>query len=136
MQQQLLGLDIGSATAKFVVLSSKVGGFATTGLHYKQRYGRNPTWFCGGWRNSAAGCSGVSRQVGVADKGGIMVRRVAVAVNGSHLVLRRLDLPPLPVVQLKQLLRWEIGRYVPYPAQETEFGSFRWNVLRSSIPFC
>ena len=53
---------------------------------------------------------------------GIMVRRVAVAVNGPHLVLRRLDLPPLPVMQLKQLLRWEIGRYVPYPAQETEFG--------------
>mgnify|MGYP000846281004 CR=1 FL=1 len=121
MQQQLLGLDIGSATAKFVVLSSKGRG------------SRPPVYITNSGTVEIPPGSVVAGEIvqpvavasavkSALQTRGIMVRRVAVAVNGSHLVLRRLDLPPLPVVQLKQLLRWEIGRYVPYPAQETEFG--------------
>lgn len=51
----------------------------------------------------------------------ITTRRTALAVNSSRLILRQLDLPPLPIMQLRELLTWELERYIPYSAQETKF---------------
>ena len=52
---------------------------------------------------------------------GVKTKHTALTVNSSRLILRQLDLPPLPIPQLRQLLTWELQRYTPYQADTTEF---------------
>ena len=51
----------------------------------------------------------------------MLTRHTALSVNSSRLILRQLDLPPLPIPQLRQLLTWELQRYTPYQADTAEF---------------
>lgn len=120
MHQQLLGLDIGTSTAKFVLMSLK----GRDQNHPFQILANDivqlpPTTTVDGEIVNpnllATALKSTLR------KNGIKTRQTAVAVKGPSMVLRRIDLPPLPVTQLKQLLNWEIERYIPYPAEEAEF---------------
>ncbi|MDK2855603.1 MAG: type pilus assembly protein PilM [Bacillota bacterium] len=112
----MLGLDIGSAAVKFVELAS--------GRH-------GPVLLRSGVIATPAGTV-VDGQIVKPDelgrviqdalrRAGCRTQRAACAVNGSSLLLRLVELPPLPPTQLKSSLRWELERYVPYSAEAVEY---------------
>jgi type IV pilus assembly protein PilM len=51
----------------------------------------------------------------------IRTRDTVLAVQSSRLILRRLNLPPLTLPQLRKMLFWELQRYTPYEPGTAEF---------------
>lgn len=113
---QVLGLDIGSAAVKFAEVACGRG---------------EPQLVRSGVIATPAGTVADGQVLQPAELGrviqkalqraGCRTRRVACAVNGSGLLLRLVELPPLSPAQLKTSLRWELERYVPYAATAVEY---------------
>lgn len=49
---------------------------------------------------------------------GIRARRVIASVSGQHVLARILRLPPIPEDEVKQTVRWEAERHLPFPVEE------------------
>ncbi|HHY92662.1 MAG TPA: pilus assembly protein PilM [Firmicutes bacterium] len=112
-----LGLDIGGAAVKFVELMTTRAGSRV------KKYG----CFTVPPNLVADGLILEPHELGRYIKEtlhteGVHTHRVACAVNGSSVLFRRVELPPLPVETLKQSLRWELERYVPFTATAVEYG--------------
>jgi type IV pilus assembly protein PilM len=48
-------------------------------------------------------------------------RRVAIAIGGSGVCLKRFELPPMPVRDVPGAVRWEASRHLPAPPDEMAF---------------
>lgn len=61
----------------------------------------------------------VSRAVGhVLRSAGVRTRRAVVSVTGQNVLARVLRLPPIPEAEVKQAIRWEAERHLPFPVDE------------------
>lgn len=138
LRPYLLALDIGSTIAKFVQISKRRRqqqfGIANSGT-----ISLPPDAIVDGEVLQPASTATTIKTA--FQKQRISTRQTAVAISSSRLILRRLDLPPLPLTQLKQLMTWELERYTPYSAQETNFAlipleqnSKHHTVLLAAIP--
>jgi type IV pilus assembly protein PilM len=56
--------------------------------------------------------------VGMLREAGIRVRRVIISVSGQHVLARILRLPPIPEDEVKQAVRWEAEKHLPFPVEE------------------
>ncbi|MGH2398301.1 MAG: type IV pilus biogenesis protein PilM [bacterium] len=56
--------------------------------------------------------------VAVLREAGIRARRVIASVSGQHVLARILRLPPIPENEVKQAVRWEAERHLPFPVEE------------------
>jgi type IV pilus assembly protein PilM len=61
----------------------------------------------------------VARTVGeVLRHAGVRTRRAVVSVTGQNVLARVLRLPPIPPEEVKQAIRWEAERHLPFPVDE------------------
>jgi type IV pilus assembly protein PilM len=49
---------------------------------------------------------------------GVRTRRAVVSVTGQNVLARVLRLPPIPPEEVKQAIRWEAERHLPFPVDE------------------
>lgn len=56
--------------------------------------------------------------VGLLREAGIRARRVIASVSGQHVLARILRLPPIPEDEVKQAVRWEAEKHLPFPVEE------------------
>ncbi len=49
------------------------------------------------------------------------INRVAISVQGPEVMVRRIEVPPMPKSELKSALPWVIGKFLPYPIEEAVF---------------
>jgi type IV pilus assembly protein PilM len=49
---------------------------------------------------------------------GVRTRRAVVSVTGQNVLARVLRLPPIPPEEVKQAIRWEAERHLPFPIDE------------------
>src|SRR5712692_1714048 len=88
----------------------------------------------------------VARAVGeVLRRAGVRTRRAVVSVTGQNVLARVLRLPPIPPEEVKQAIRWEAERHLPFPIDEavivflidraaTENGQRQLEVLLAAAP--
>lgn len=61
----------------------------------------------------------VARAVaGLLQRAGIRTRKAVVSVTGQNVLARVLRLPPIPDDEVKQAIRWEAERHLPFPVDE------------------
>lgn len=61
----------------------------------------------------------VARTIGVVLRSArIRTRRAVVSVTGQNVLARVLRLPPIPQEEVKQAIRWEAERHLPFPVEE------------------
>jgi type IV pilus assembly protein PilM len=120
MKRLLLGLDIGSRMAKIVLMGlNKKNRKRTVRILDSHTTSIPPGSVVDGEIIDPVTVASVIKSCLQASR--IRVRRVVLALNGSRVILKQLDFPPLSKVQIRQSLQWEIDRYTPYSAQDTEF---------------
>jgi type IV pilus assembly protein PilM len=51
---------------------------------------------------------------------GLTTKRVNLTVSGSGVQIKRISVPSLPTAELKEVVRWEMKNYVPFPVESAE----------------
>lgn len=78
-------------------------------------------------------------------KSEIRRREAVVSINGPNVLARLLHLPPIPEAEVKQAIRWEAERHLPFPVEDavldaqvvgevTEDGQRQLEVLLAAAP--
>ncbi len=49
-------------------------------------------------------------------------REISVALSGSEMVVRRLELPPMPTAELVEAVKWQLKDDLPFPVAEAAIG--------------
>jgi type IV pilus assembly protein PilM len=135
-----LGVDIGSAAIKAVEARRGSRGIELV------RYGIAPTppgaVVEGGIVDGRAVAGALAALLRTA---GIRRREAVVSVAGPNVLSRILRLPPIPHEEVKQAIRWEAERHLPFPVEEavldaqvvgevTEDGQRQLEVLLAAAP--
>jgi len=135
-----VGVDLGSRAIKAVEVRRGARGVELS------RYGvaATPT---GALENGMVlDRSAAAAAVGALLRGaGIRRRRVIASVSGQNVLARILRLPPIPEDEVKEAVRWEAERHLPFPVEEavldaqvvrevTEDGQRQLEVLLAAAP--
>lgn len=108
-----VGIDVGTHTIKVAELKRTAKGIELV------RYGLAPTppeaVRNGSILNPQAAGDAIAR---VLKETGIRGRRVIASVSGQHVLARILRLPPIPEGEVKQAVRWEAEKHLPFPVDE------------------
>jgi len=108
-----VGIDIGKSAIKVAEVRR-----ATRGLELR-RFGVAPTPPGSVEGGVILDQAAVARAVGaVLRHAGIRTRRAVVSVTGQNVLARVLRLPPIPHEEVKQAIRWEAERHLPFPVDD------------------
>ncbi|MDQ7843059.1 MAG: type IV pilus assembly protein PilM [Armatimonadota bacterium] len=108
-----LGVDMGTHAMKVAELRRTGRGIELT------HYGIAPTppgAVANGMILDRPAASGALRMLLRAS--GIRGRRAVISVTGQNVLARILRLPPIPADEVKQAIRWEAERHLPFPVEE------------------
>ncbi|NLY50079.1 MAG: pilus assembly protein PilM [Firmicutes bacterium] len=116
MKEKSLGVDIGSTSIKLIELTrDKNGLICSASAVFPVPAG----WVNDGEVLEPGPLARLLRECLVRQR--IKPTRVACAVSGSRLLIRKVELPPLPPAKLRSALNWELERYVPYKGTTAEY---------------
>lgn len=121
--EPLVGLDIGSSAVKAIVLRRRSRGRAVAA------YGREPMprgCIVDGEVADPDAVAEVVRRV--FDRNGIGTRRVATAVSGNAVIVKRITLPLMDEDDLAESIRWEAEQHVPFDTRDVNLD---YQVLRA-----
>lgn len=102
-KRSLIGLDIGSKVVKAVELTT--GGDRPVVTAFAQAEIANP-----------AQVNEVLSQI--VSRGGFRTNRVATAVSGRSVIVRYINMPRMGDQELKNAIRYEAGKYIPFEVDE------------------
>lgn len=134
------GVDIGESTIKVAEVRRTARGLELS------RFGTAPTpsgAVAGGIILDQPGTAGTV--AAVLRSAGVRRRSVNVSVRGQNVLARILRLPPIPEDEVKQAIRWEAERHLPFPVEQavldaqvvrevTEDGQRQIEVLLAAAP--
>lgn len=135
-----VGIDIGKSAIKVAEVRRSARGLEL------RRFGVAPTPAGSVDGGLILDQPAVSRAVGhVLRSAGVSTRRAVVSVTGQNVLARVLRLPPIPEAEVKQAIRWEAERHLPFPVDEavidvqtvrevTEDGQRQLEVLLAAAP--
>ncbi len=111
----MVGLDIGSSAVKAVVLRRGRGGWAL------QAAGEAPLPDGSLQDGAAAEPTAVSEAVSqLLDSLGVRRARVAAALAGHSVIVKRLSLPTMSQAELNEAIPWEAEQYIPFDLSEVQ----------------
>lgn len=108
-----VGIDIGKSAIKVAEVRRGAQGMEL------RRFGVAPTPVGSVEGGLILNQEAVARTVGdVLRTAGVRTRRAVVSVTGQNVLARVLRLPPIPPEEVKQAIRWEAERHLPFPVDE------------------
>jgi type IV pilus assembly protein PilM len=111
----MVGLDIGSSAVKAVVLRRGRGGWALVAA------GEAPVPEGSLQDGAAAEPTAVSEAVsGLLDSLRLKRARVAAALSGHAVIVKRLSLPAMSQAELNEAIPWEAEQYIPFDLSEVQ----------------
>ena len=111
----MVGLDIGSSAVKAVVLRRGRGGWALVAA------GEAPIPDGSLQDGAAAEPTAVSEAVsGLLDNLRLKRARVAAALSGHAVIVKRLSLPAMSQAELNEAIPWEAEQYIPFDLSEVQ----------------
>ena len=111
--RSIVGVDIGSSSIKLVELTPKPKGFEL--LHVGVAPLPPEAIVQGAFLNSSAIVEAVSEAI---SNGGIKSKRVAAAVSGHSVIVKKISLPAMTRDELEESIRWEAEQYIPFDINE------------------
>jgi type IV pilus assembly protein PilM len=111
----VVGLDIGSSSVKAVVLKHGRNGWSLVAA------GESPVPDGGMQDGAAAEPTAVSEAVNqVFDSIRVRRARVAAALSGHAVIVKRLSLPTMSQAELSEAIPWEAEQYIPFDLAEVQ----------------
>jgi len=108
---EYIGLDIGSHSIKLVGLKMTSKGPFLTCLGMKEiPPGKD--------KEDVKTASDTLRSL--VDEVGLKTKKVNLVVSGSGVQIKRISVPSLPKAELKEVVRWEMKNYLPFPVETAE----------------
>jgi type IV pilus assembly protein PilM len=111
--RSIVGIDIGSSSIKAVELAVKPKGFEL--LHVGVAPLPPEAIVQGAFLNSGAIVEALSEALA---NGGIRSKRVAAAVYGHSVIVKKISLPSMTRDELEESIRWEAEQYIPFDINE------------------
>ncbi len=113
--KSIVGLDIGSSMVKAVELTRKSNG-KDFDLHHLGVSRMAPEAIVqGAFLNSSAIVEAIRDAV---DHAKIRTKRVAAAVSGHSVIVKKVSLPSMTREELDEQIRWEAEQYIPFDVNE------------------
>jgi type IV pilus assembly protein PilM len=111
----IVGLDIGSSAVKAVVMKHGRGGWSLVAA------GEAAVPVTGDAAGSAAESTALSEAVNqVFDQLKVRRARVATALSGHAVIVKRLSLPAMSQAELGEAIPWEAEQYIPFDLSEVQ----------------
>lgn len=113
--KSIIGLDIGSSTIKAVELNRKGKNKEFELTHLGISSLPPEAIVQGAFLNSSAIVDSIREAV---EKAKIKTKRVAAAVSGHSVIVKKVNLPSMSQDELDEQIRWEAEQYIPFDVNE------------------
>jgi len=113
--KSIVGLDIGSSMVKVVELNRKSNGKDFDLSHLGVARMAPEAIVQGAFLNSSAIVEAIREAV---DNAKIRTKRVAAAVSGHSVIVKKVSLPSMTREELDEQIRWEAEQYIPFDVNE------------------
>ncbi len=111
--KSIVGLDIGASSVKAVELARRGNGFELVHLGVARL--APEAIVEGAFLNSGAIVEAIREAISNA---GIRTKRVAAAVSGHSVIVKKIGLPIMTPTELEESIRWEAEQYIPFDVNE------------------
>src|SRR5574337_561425 len=123
-QKELVGLDIGTSSIKAVYLQRSRGSYRVVELGIVPIH---PETIVDGIIMDDAAVSRAIRQL--FDKHSITVKDVAFSVSGHSVIIKKIKVPAMKAVELREGIAWEAAQHIPYAIEDVNLD---FQILRHS----
>ena len=101
-----IGLDIGSHSIKLVELRHTLKGVFLTNFVIKEL-------------PPEQGAGVIAENIKeLLHEENIKAQKVTIVASGPQVAIRRISLPPMPKKELKEAVKWEVGKFISFPSEK------------------